>query len=913
MDEAVATRPATGVSLVDETERESPMILRLAGLPVETLERLSSGLGDGAAAELRRLASELREARRDLVEALFEAVNGAPKKDRRFLLKVKRDAYNQRSILRHRDHELWSLVESAAKAPAERALALEAESQERLEAFRDLYAAARQSELYELLEVLEERNFRHGLAVGSRSLSLNVDRLAKKPVERFGRKERKAEEGLLRYVTRVANKLSPFSTFTRLALAVAEDRAPEEKLPTLRSRPWREHTQVLFRRNLMEQYVDLLIRHRASVREGLAVRVNESVTRLEDGRYAFVRPGGWAPRETEDGEWVMASKKPELVRARLGGALIEYLVTERGNREMSRRALVDLVVERFAADDEAAAEHLEQTLEKLLEIGFLRRVWPWPSDVPELDRFFLEYLETLDDDELEPLRRDLRELREIRDGFSTDDAPAKSVERVRRLADRMWRTTLDLCGLEVQQKNEAGESYFFYEDVFLAPAPGEEAGGIWGLPREPLERAVASLRPLVRVDNLVSRRHDVLRTLGAAAAKRWPSRSRIGFMDFLAETQPLWQQYFAWEREVRNERDTGHTWNPFGLEVLDELRKHRERVTAEIYERRDAADGRDYLTAEWLESLCDSVPDPAAGERDFCAFLQPLDERGETFVLNDLFEGAGRHGSRYTWAMDDASRELFTGHFERRGRRFELDGEPAELLDILCPGGNYINVHHRQTPRILEIPGERSSCEDEHLLRLCDLSVELRGEGELPRLVDPDGVVLAPANLCPLLIWFMPTLLKFLSVFGTGTMRHMVLGQPTREEGDLRVSDPLWLGNVLIQRRRWQFSTRDMKRRLEGLDEAGAFAEIDAWREARGIPRRVFYSEPFANRFFPTRLKPQYLDFDSPLCVEIFRRSLDDRFDWLGFEELAPGPEAMPADASGRRFAAEIQLDSVAL
>ena len=886
--------------------RQVPLIIRVAGLSLSSLGKLRSEVIFDQLDSGSVLKRSLDRARQKLLETLYLLVNGAPKDQRRFLLKVKRDVYNCRPLLRHSLSDFWAVVERLAGENLKSYLACEREYSMWLKDFEVLYDSAVESERLSLIGFLKNRNLVHGLSVASRSSVLYLEHSSSIA---SSKKQKKSEETLYRYVTRSITKLSPFSTLTRTGLAVA---VPESIWPTVKlsGENWREISRSFFRLSLMEQYVDLLSTRRDSVKNALVIGLNVSLEQIEPERYIFVRPGAWVIQSlVKDAEPSMVQQQPDLVKAKLTGKLIDWLLSELDGQDLLPCDLQARINQYFSKKDLGS---VWQTVERLLDIGFLTRKKPWPTDAPELDRFFLEFLEKIRDAELEELRVKLREIVMIRQNFFNCTFPAEQVERIGQLADEMWQITLALCNVEVEQNQGARESHYFYEDVFLAGGQGgqdSESNEIAQISRTKVESIVQSIQPLIKVNNLISRRHDVLATMGAAACRRWSRRSKVSFMEFLQVAAPLWQNYMSWEKDVRRKEDTGHTWNPLQLSSLNNLQVYRSKVTGAIIEKRNAACGHGYLSEGWLKELCASVPSSAADVRDYCLFAQPIDPGGEEWVINEIFEGAGRHTSRYTWVMDDKSRNFMVKHLRSNGQLVKVDGEYRELLDIQCAGSNYINCHHRLTEQILEVPGEKTSSRPRHLLRMQDLAVELRGEDVMPRLLGPKGERLAPVNLCPLLAWFMPTILKILAAFGPGTMRHMVFGQGPRLEGDLRVSDRLTLGKAVLQRKRWQFSPKALKNLLGRSADHRAFIKINDWRRSVGIPSRVFYSEPTGHKVKP--FKPQYIDFESATAVRLFRSSLDEKFQWLGFEEVLPDFDQLRS--WGLDYAIELQLDSLML
>ena len=113
---------------------------------------------------------------------------------------------------------------------------------------------------------------------------------------------------------------------------------------------------------------------------------------------------------------------------------------------------------------------------------------------------------------------------------------------------------------------------------------------------------------------------------------------------------------------------------------------------------------------------------------------------------------------------------------------------------------------------------------------------------------------------------------------------------------------------LVLFRRRWIFSpgeTPEIPREGGDPEAAGAdfFARAVRWRRRHGLPRHVFLHTP-------AEPKPFYADLDSPLSVDLLRRTLipSEENAALHVTEMLPGPDEMWVTDERGHYAAEFLL-----
>ncbi len=108
------------------------------------------------------------------------------------------------------------------------------------------------------------------------------------------------------------------------------------------------------------------------------------------------------------------------------------------------------------------------------------------------------------------------------------------------------------------------------------------------------------------------------------------------------------------------------------------------------------------------------------------------------------------------------------------------------------------------------------------------------------------------------------------------------------------------MGRIVLARQRWNASADEAKR-LHGRTGHDAFRAVQRWRAERGLPR--FVGLVNADNVLP-------LDLDQPLSVDAFLSELSGR-DPFTLEELLPGARPDPVESPEGRLAAEVVIPIV--
>ena len=120
------------------------------------------------------------------------------------------------------------------------------------------------------------------------------------------------------------------------------------------------------------------------------------------------------------------------------------------------------------------------------------------------------------------------------------------------------------------------------------------------------------------------------------------------------------------------------------------------------------------------------------------------------------------------------------------------------------------------------------------------------------------------------------------------------------------------IDRLVIQRENWVRTPAQMSFAFE-KQASHRYLEARRWRRSDGMPTHIFVKSPVER-------KPFYVDFDSPIFVDILckivrrtadRRGLEAK---IGFSEMLPGPDELwLTDAEANRFTSELRMIAVDL
>ncbi|MBF8185532.1 lantibiotic dehydratase [Nonomuraea sp. K274] len=312
-------------------------VARVAGLPLSALDALACPGATELAARVVSLTDELTRRSEVLSDALYDVI-GTAGAHKPALVAIRRDLHGLRRPKR------TEVLPAALTDPVREWISLWEERARAREALPGVLANEARAAWDEVRDLAAAPAVRHGLAHASPDLSADLEKWLADP----GRRPRAATlASLLRYVTRVAAKTSPFSTFTSVHLVEWAEGGAAWRVPDV------PPTVVVEADVGLRSLVESVLPRRPELAAARVVRLSPAAY-VSGEQVVF--PG-------QDGRMRTLQRTPAL------DALVELLRTEEGARW-------DVVAAKLAGDDPS---HADRVLSGLLRGGLMEATPPVPG------------------------------------------------------------------------------------------------------------------------------------------------------------------------------------------------------------------------------------------------------------------------------------------------------------------------------------------------------------------------------------------------------------------------------------------------------------------------------------------------------------------------------------------------------
>ncbi|MGP4015826.1 lantibiotic dehydratase [Saccharopolyspora sp. 5N708] len=871
---------------------EPTFVVRVAGLPLSALARLRTGRTAELVAEILDAEQWLTGQQDTLSDALHGIVGRTADTGlRRRLIALRRDVYQGRPPRPDIDAELLArlpagLAESLAewhRCIRDRgALVSRADAELAAETARQRHA---------LHDIASDPAFRSGLVLASRDLYLSLAKWVP------SRPDRKLERKLAKYLSRMAAKTSPYSTFTGSAQGrwVSDGQHPRCSTGSRRS--------VVELNAFTQQQIPRALSGWPEIRPQLPVAVNSSV--VEDGE--VIRFLG-----RKDGEAIIELPNTPTLR--------RFLAQIRHGADRTFGGVVRALAGLEQADRSA---EIAGFLDRLVDIGLVEIGFAIPDNEPDQLGRLAGELERFEGERVGSVRDSLTRLRDDLDTYGRLDEPGERLAQSTAVTNRL-KDVYDQLGWD--STGEEFPSNAFYEDVLIAGS----------VPVGPLE----SRRGLF--DEL-----EVVRRLAGLYDRFLPGRiaAEAFFADHygVGAQTPFLDFYGAFCKEMGRPARSGSRVSGAdlvtcfeqalpvprvglaGLDQLAELQEQLVALVADVPVDDVPVDGVAVrqVAPERIREFLDRLPGFVRPIESMTCYLQPFattDGRPRA-VLNELMTGFGRSQARLLRLAQKSGTAAFTPPEPARpspgGRQY---------VEVTGTVGSNLNLKHPMTHYEISYPMSTSDRPPDQRIALSDLQVVHDPGAQQLRLVSKSrGIEIMPVHLGMMVEFLLPPAYRFLiQMFGQAVPRfefvkQLATASPSGDQDGVRRYPRLNFGDLVVNRGSWVVRAADLPRRSSSGSALDHLIEVNRWRRRHRIPQQCFVramagqgnaaQRSRVDGLFDKTRKPVYLDFSSELFLNVFEEVAAGTDQLLVFEEMLPKQEDLVLRDGDVGYAAEFVVE----
>lgn len=903
--QTITTERSQAASEIPTWQLSPYALLRFAGKPYEELENLKFSKSVALFDEMIALQKWLEEQKGYLCDVLlFKAIGQCQGKQRSQLVALKRDMHNER-ILTEKQWQLLGEMEDGRIFPEV------TQYYRHLDELRQVTAQARATFQVELADKrrllqasLQDENFQKALQIASPSLMYSIGKYIEADPQQFGRSERRAEEGAMRYFTRMTAKTSPFSRFGPVSLASVQKRA--EQAIRVSKTPMQMQSKVRFNLAVITQIAHALSAA-PDIKPYLQPYLNETYY-VEDDLITFVRPIIYDDHE-------VYSTTNQLKRGKYippMRAVVEFLEATR-QEPLSWQGLVSQLAQQGILGTQDTAV-VETFLNKLLHSGLLRNDFRLPSNSP----LRLEILHRRLGEIKTPTAQQAAVLIDELISLGTQFTNGKVAER-----QKVFKRTQAIVS-ELVHGSQAGSSAkrsrtdYWIEDAIVSGMQTELSQQLFAPVVDDLSLFLECIHS--RDDGSVNR-------------------------PFLVD---IFTNHFGNAGQCDNlMKFATHYMHILFQGKLDDFSQFPRGVAtinkSQIYAKKlqtlaEVNGGMEYdVPAAVLHDLIDEfgglLPEAASAtlHLQIAAPSWEAVEAGDYLVVfNHSLPGFGHFFTRYCYLFEDQPGvpPLFN---QIRAAVEQLQTEEPnnqELVEILSILDHNAQIHPLFTGRQIVPPGEHSELPLSQQIPVRSLGLQHNAE------IDSLEVYLETENgrenITPIYMGFfhlmaLPSFHRILAQLGP-TIYHMERVRPydyyetliprsasQNNVEKVRHYPRIRIGRFVFQREMWAFAPEAVPQ-PEQHDDFEAFFLGYCWAKQHGLPAETFVRINRdllkANVNMHIDHKPMLVDFENYLSLKtLFHLLKGEHILSLHIEEMLPNPRQLFFENDGKRYAVEFQME----
>lgn len=876
-------------------------MLRVAGLPISVLDTLSAPQTAEALKQMQQLRAWSAHSKENIC-AKIETYVGKTERDdlRKFLINFKREVFNDRTPKK-------SILELQDEIPVELCEALHAweNNKRELEQLQEQAAQLFQQELLQnrlsLQTSINHPNFLNGLVFSSRDMWHKVSKYMQTPIEQHHARLRKAESSLLQFLTRVAGKTSPLSTFTPIAIGQWHTSSELHQLDVLENNP----ISVVDINHAVVERILLGVSQRPDSRSFISYKLNPSMT-IRGNKLHIIK-------RTDDSKLrpkvFNTVEQPVTLDYNPALQFIHRIYQESNQTELNYEKLVEY----FCQATQQERQQVEHFLGQLIN---LQIIVPSTQSYEQTDDKLGESIHVLEEI-MTPVARQVREqLQSIHQLLKAYVSGSPS-ERLHIL--EQIEALLAVCFKTIEY-TVAEESLKtpIYEDAYI------KADNLQ-LAKSSLHEPLEDLAMWQKLTPLLDSNYRLQSMIATAFVEKYGEEGCCEQpLDFVSELVPImkkWGESLLPSVSAKELVDES--------EDMQQLNQVKNRFLIYLLEKMAQEEDEVVLPKEDVEHFATQIPQAiqhrTVSQSYFCQWGR--DAQGQDFIVtNQMYHGYSMFFSRFLKQYPEEVTENIRQYLKGL---FSADETLAEYSGTF---GFNANLHPALAELELSISSLPLGRRTDRTVAFETLSIKYDKRKHRVYLAHPKHGKINVLYLGFLMPFSLPLIVRALSqMFNSGNISTLFIMHKERsltaeESLQIRTYPRIKIGKVVLSRKKWIVPNQQLPVKEKSESDFEYFARLHAWISQLNLPRKVFVrlipmneaeAQAQANQDDQTTLeeidftkfKPQYIDFEGPLFIKMLEKLIKDTTYGMVIEEMSPQTEELPLHIEGEPYVAELLIE----
>lgn len=855
---------------------------RFAALPVQTLNTLKiPEIGDQLN-QWQMTAEDHKNSNKKLCDELYTLIEqSSDDQERKLLLNLKRSVYNGRQNTDILAQKIPSETFNTFKNSWEEWQNAVTKYKEYEQHWEKNFNDHLWSHRLDIQKLTGQYQFRNGVLLSSKDLYDQLDSFTNNGVKSLNKDTERIEFSVLRYLTRMAYKTSPFSTFTYLGITkmTGDEELHHSSVPETIDCKIRLNNKLLKRiKKLMERHSDL---------QGLLfVSTNSSMTE-HDGRFKFLMNCA----NIEVFQEIQATAVNQYIKELINGS----------EESISLSSFIELLSNHIEAD----ISELRHYVLKLIDSGFLELTLECSEIDPDWDIYLLKFLKQYkeNNEAVTKLYELVSNLRKAKNEFGTVGISEREI--LLKNTSKLFDSTIselenqaDIVKLPKEEiKNildlilEKYRNGHGFEKLPYLPVEYRQEGFIYE------DTYTGQINPVsestVRdLGQLLSDLTNGLTSFDIRSKEK--SNAKNFFISKYSKDQsiPLMTFYHDYyrhqnesEKKDQNQLDSEDLWSDVFWKDLQQNGPQTDEINIQ----------KNNLVHLPLSSH--SSPTGSA----FLQFFDQESQTGTKAVVNGLMQGMGKMSGRFLHLFDP---EISEAHKEHNNRLF-----PDHLLIELNDDSSFnANIHPPLLDHEVKMPASNTQMKKSQQIPLDRISVGYHSNNDTLFLIDNVlNKEIYAFDLCLETITNRSNLYQLMSLFNPCTsISYFPLirsidhhySKQYKEENIKIFPRVVFEEKLILRRKGWLISLTTVPRQNKDENDSIYFLRFHQWILDNNLPSSVFLylqssyipEDHSSEKTTGTRddYKPQFIGFEQPLLFNLFTKLLNRAGSHIYLEEALP-------------------------